>query len=71
MSHHTCIAREKGNRQRSAKIWLTTLKVEESGSLSEQELNTALKLIEKNQQDLINSFNKVKEGKKITTIKLK
>lgn len=43
----------------------------DKGSLNEKELNLALNLIEKHQQALINSFKKVKEGKKITTIKLK
>jgi len=68
---HLHIAKEKGSRQRSAKIWLNTFKIEERGSLSEKEINQALKLIKSNQQILIEAFNKVKEGKKVTTIKLK
>lgn len=31
---HLHIAKEKGNRQRSAKIWLETFKVADKGSLS-------------------------------------
>ena len=65
------IAKEKGNRQRSAKIWLETFKVAEKGTLNEKELNQAISLIKKNQSILIDSFNKVKNGQKITTIKLK
>jgi hypothetical protein len=65
------IVKEKGNRQRSAKIWLETFKVAETGSLTERELNQAINLIKKNQAILIDSFNKVKRGEKITTIKLK
>ena len=68
---HLHIAKEKGNRQRSAKIWLKSLEVADRGSLTEKDLNTALKLIKSNQQILIENFNKVKEGKKITTIILK
>ncbi|MCX6277540.1 MAG: DUF4160 domain-containing protein [Bacteroidetes bacterium] len=68
---HLHIAKEKGKRQRSAKIWLATLEVADSGSLSESDLNQAIKIIRDNQQILIDSFNNVKAGKKITTIKFK
>ena len=68
---HLHIAKEKANRQRSAKIWLNTFEIAEKGSLSETDLNQALRLIKNNQQTLIDAFNKVKAGKKITTIKFK
>ena len=65
------IAKEKGNRQRSAKIWLDTFKVADKGSLSETDLKQAIKVIKENQAKLIQSFNNVKAGKIITTIKIK
>ena len=68
---HLHIVKEKGTRQRSAKIWLTSLIVAESGTLSEKELNKAIKLIKSNQKEFIDAFNKVKNGDKIKTIKLK
>ena len=68
---HLHIAKEKGNRQRSAKIWLKTFEIADRGSLSDTDLNQALQLIKNNQQILIDAFNKVKDGKKITTIKFK
>ena len=68
---HLHIAKEKGNRQRSAKIWLETLKVAEKGSLTDTDLKQAIKVIKENQVKLIESFNNVKAGKKITTIKIK
>ena len=68
---HLHIAKEKGHRQRSAKVWLKTLEIAEKGSLNDADLNKAIKLIKNNQQLLIESFNKVKEGKKVTTIKFK
>jgi hypothetical protein len=68
---HLHIAKEKGNRQRSAKIWLETLKVAEKGSLTETDLKQAIKVIKENQPILIESFNNIKAGKKITTIKIK
>ncbi len=68
---HLHIVKEKGNRQRSAKIWLDTLKVVEVGTLNEKELNQAITLIKNNQNILIEAFNKVKTGQKIKTLKLK
>jgi hypothetical protein len=68
---HLHIAKEKGNRQRSAKIWLETFKVADKGSLSETDIKQALKVIKENQALLTESFNNVKAGKKITTIKIK
>jgi hypothetical protein len=68
---HLHIVKEKGNRQRSAKIWLESFKVAQNGTLTEKELNQALDLIKKNQTELIKAFNKVKNGQKVTTIKLK
>lgn len=68
---HLHIAKEKGNRQRSAKIWLKTLEISDRGSLSDADLNKAIKLVKNNQQILIDSFNKVKAGKKIKTIVFK
>ena len=67
---HLHIAKEKGNRQRSAKIWLDTFKVADKGSLSQTDLKQAIKVIKENQALLIESFNNVKAGKKITTIKI-
>jgi hypothetical protein len=68
---HLHIAKEKGNRQRYAKIWLETLKVAEKGSLTDTDIKQAIKVIKENQAILIESFNNVKAGKKITTIKIK
>jgi hypothetical protein len=68
---HLHVVKEKGNRQRSAKIWLETFNVAEKGTLTEKELNQAISLIKKNQIILIEAFNMVKDGQKITTIKLK
>lgn len=68
---HLHIVKEKGKRQKSAKIWLDTLVVAEKGTLNQKEINQAIKLIEKNRIELIKSFNDVKTGKKIKTLKLK
>jgi hypothetical protein len=68
---HLHIAKEKGNRQRSAKIWLETLKIADKGSLSETDLKLAIKVVKENQAKFIESFNNAKAGKKISTIKIK
>lgn len=67
---HVHIAKEKGNRQRSAKIWLKTLEIAEKGSLTTEDLNISLKLIAKHQDKFIKSFEKIKEGKKVKTLNL-
>lgn len=68
---HLHIVKEKGNRQKSAKIWLDSLKIVNKGSLTINDLNQALRIIKNNQQKLIDTFNKVKDRKKIATIKFK
>ena len=68
---HLHIVKEKGNRQRSAKIWLESFKVAQRGTLSEKEVNEAIRLMKKYQSELKDSFEKVKKGVKIKTIKLK
>jgi len=68
---HLHIVKEKGNRQRSAKIWLESFKVAERGTLSKKEVNEAIRLMKKYQNDLKDSFDKAKKGMKIKTIKLK
>lgn len=67
---HLHVVKEKGNRQRSAKIWLKDGKISDKGTLTEKELNQALTLINENKELLIKAFNTVKSGKKVTTIKL-
>lgn len=67
---HLHVVKEKGNRQRSAKIWLDTITVAETGTLTEKELNKAMSLIKENQYLLIEAFYQVKNGKKVKTINL-
>ena len=47
------------------------IRIEELLELNEKELNLAISLIRMNQVILIDAFNKIKKGQKITTIKLK
>jgi cytochrome c556 len=58
---HLHVAKEKGNRQRSAKIWLKTLQFAEKGSLTEKELNTVLQLVKQHQTILLKQFEEVKK----------
>lgn len=66
---HLHVAKEKGNRQWSAKIQLKTIKIVYKGSLPDRDLCKALRLIKNNQKILIDAFNKIIKGKKISTIK--
>jgi len=47
------------------------LEVAERRSLTDADLNKALKIISDHQQVFIDAFNQVKEGKKVKTLKLK
>jgi hypothetical protein len=67
---HLHVAKEKGNRQRSAKIRLKTLQFAEKGTLTEKELNTVLQLVKQHQTILLKQFEEVKKGNKIKTINL-
>ncbi|GMU86966.1 MAG: hypothetical protein AMXMBFR48_22070 [Ignavibacteriales bacterium] len=67
---HLHIVKEKGNRQRSAKIWLDSFLVADKGSLSDREIALAIRLMKKHQKVLLESFNSAKKGKKIKTINL-
>jgi|GEM_PF-699726 len=68
---HLHAVKEKGQRQRSAKIWLQDSSIAETGTLSAEEIILCLKLIEANRTTLINHFNAVKEGRKVKTLQLK
>ena len=68
---HLHIVKEKGTRQKSAKIWLRTLEIAEKGTLNDTDIKLALKIINLHQGELIESFEKYKQGKKVTTIKFK
>lgn len=67
---HLHIAKEKGSRQRSAKIWLNTLEIVEEGDFSKKEINDALRVVKEHQEELLAAFADVKAGKQISTITL-
>lgn len=66
---HIHIAKEKGKRQRSAKIWLKNFRISRRGTLTDKELYLAIKIIKKHHKEFIESIQNVKEGKKIKTLK--
>ena len=68
---HLHITKNKKGYNNSAKIWLESLIFAESGDFSDNELNQIEKLVTKNQEILIDAFNKVKDGASVKTIKLK
>jgi len=67
---HLHIAKEKGKRTYSAKIWLKTLEFSDKGSLTKEELNLVKKLVSKYQTELLSLFEKAKKGRKFEPMKL-
>ena len=67
---HLHIAKEKGKRTYSAKIWLKTLEFSDKGSLTNEELNLVKKLTKKHQEELLVLFEKAKKGQKFETLQL-
>jgi hypothetical protein len=67
---HLHIAKEKGRRTYSAKIWLKTLEFSDKGSLTGEEMNLVKKLVTKHQSELLKLFEKAKRGEKFETLKL-
>jgi hypothetical protein len=53
---HLHVAKEKGNRQRSAKIWLETLQIAEQGDFSDNDVKKALRVFKEHQEELLNAF---------------
>jgi hypothetical protein len=68
---HLHIVKEKGKRQKSAKIWLKTLEIAEKGTLADTDIKLALKIIKLHQAELLDSLEKYRQGKKVKTIKFK
>ena len=48
-------------RQKSAKIWLRTLEISEKGTLTDNDIKLALKIIKLHQNDLLESFENYKQ----------
>ena len=67
---HLHIAKERGKRTYSAKIWLKTLEFSDKGSLTKEEWNLVKKLVTKHQKELLELFDKAKKGQKFETLKL-
>ena len=67
---HLHIAKERGKRTYSAKIWLRTLEFSDKGSLTKSELTLCKKLVEKNRAALLLLFEKAKRGEKFSPLEL-
>ena len=48
---------------KAAKFWLRPVRLERSGGLSRREINRIQKLVEKNAEDLLRSWNEYFEGR--------
>lgn len=68
---HLYVFSKNHNRQGSAKIWLDTNEVFSQGSLTDEEINMAIKLLIKNKKLIIETIEKYRTKNKIETIQLK
>ncbi|MBI3500803.1 MAG: DUF4160 domain-containing protein [Bacteroidetes bacterium] len=68
---HLHIIKTKGKNSRVAKIWLEPIKVFDAGDLSKSEINLAVKLIEKNKDEIKSKILNFAEGKKSKPLSLK
>ena len=67
---HLHIIKEKGNYNNPAKIWLDTLVFAEVGDLTQVEQNAVRDLVGKNLNLFKESFEALKRGEKVKSIKL-
>ena len=68
---HLHIIKTKGRKSRVAKIWLNPVHVFDYGDLTEKEINLAVKLIEKNKDEIKSKILNFAKGKKSKPISLK
>ncbi|MBI4648556.1 MAG: DUF4160 domain-containing protein [Bacteroidia bacterium] len=68
---HLHVFSKNHNRQGSAKIWLDTNEVFSQGALTDEEINIAVKLLEKNKNLIKDTIEKFRTSNKIKTIQLK
>jgi hypothetical protein len=68
---HLHVFSKKNRRSGSAKIWLDTSEVFDQGYLTDEELNLAVKLIDRNRDNLQKVIDDFRTSGKIKTLKLK
>lgn len=68
---HVHVSNTKSRSGRSAKIWLDTLEIFETGSLTAKEISTALKLLEKHKDNIETSIHTFAVGNRIETLHLR
>ena len=68
---HLHIVKTKGRKSKAAKIWMEPVEVFENGDLSKAEINMAVKLIEKNKDEIKRKILNFAQGKKSKPISLK
>jgi len=67
---HLHVSSKNKKRDAATKIWLNPIEIFDKGGLTQKELNTALKIIENNSDEISAVINSFKEGNKVKTIKL-
>ena len=67
---HVHISNTKSRKGRSAKIWLDTLEIFEQGDLSDKEINTVLKLLQRHKSTFEKSIQEFAQVGTVKTINL-
>lgn len=68
---HLHIAKTKSKKTKFAKIWLESLEFSEVADFTNKELNLIQKIVSENQPDLLNLFEKAKNGEKFKPLIIK
>jgi hypothetical protein len=68
---HVHVAKQKSERQYSAKIWLHDIQVADIGSMTPAEVNIVLRIIKLHRNSFINFIENLKEGKSQRPINLR
>ncbi|MGA0557781.1 DUF4160 domain-containing protein [Larkinella sp. VNQ87] len=67
---HVHISNTKSRKGKSAKIWLDTLEVFETGSLTPKEINTALNLLKQHGPEIAANITAFATGEKVNVLQL-
>ena len=68
---HVHVSNTKSRSGKPAKIWLDTLEIFDTGSLTTKEISTSLKLLEKHKNSIETSIHTFAVGGKIETLHLR
>ncbi len=69
--YHVHVTNTKGGRRKTAKIWIDTIEIFDEGSLNKTEINQAIKVLQRNREEIIARIEIIRNGEKPRPLKLK